>query len=43
MIVIATLLRKLQIVKVMVRPLSKKYRLKTPVDSQHVKAFQTLT
>ena len=42
MIVIATLLRKLQAVKDLVRPLSKKHRFRTPFDSQHVKRCQTL-
>ena len=42
MIVIATLFRKLQIVKDLVRPLSKKHRFRTPFDSQHVKGSETL-
>ena len=42
MIVIATLLRKLQTVKDFFRPLSKKHRLRTPFDSQYVKGSQTL-
>ena len=42
MIVIATLFRKLQTVKDLVRPLSKKHRFRTPFDSQHVKGSQTL-
>ena len=42
MIVIATLLRTLQAVKGLVRPLSKKQCFTTPYDSQHVKASQTL-
>ena len=42
MIVIATLLRKLQAVKDLVRPLSKKHRFKTLFDRQHVKRSQTL-
>ena len=42
MIVIATLLRKLQAVNELVRPLSKKHRFRTPFDSQHVKGSQTL-
>ena len=42
MIVIATLLRKLQGVKDLGRPLSKKYRFRTPFDNQHVKGSQTL-
>ena len=35
MIVVATLLRKLQAVKDLVRLLSKKHRFRTPFDSQH--------
>ena len=42
MIVIATLFRKLQTVKFLVRPLSKKHRFRTPLDSHHVKGSQTL-
>ena len=42
MIVIATLLGKLDTVKELVRPLSKKHLSRTPFDSQHVKDFQTL-
>ena len=42
MIVIATLLRKLQALKDMVRPLSKKHRFGTPFNTQHVKGSQTL-
>ena len=42
MIVIVTLLLKLQAVKDLVRPLSEKHRFRTPFDSQHVKGFQTL-
>ena len=42
MIVIATSFRKLQSVKDLVRPLSKKHRLRTPFDSQHVKGYQIL-
>ena len=42
MIVIATLLRKLQAVKDLVRPLSKKQCFRTPFDSQHVKESQIL-
>ena len=42
MIVIATLLRKLQAVKDLVRPLSKKQCFRTPFDSEHVKQYQTL-
>ena len=40
MIVIATLLRKLQAVKGLVRPLSKKKCFKKPFDSQHFKESQ---
>ena len=42
MIVIRTLFRKLQTVKDLVRPLSKKHRFRTTFDSQHVKQSQTL-
>ena len=42
MIVKATLLRKLQAVKDLVRPLCKKQCFTTPFDSQHVKGPQTL-
>ena len=42
MIVIATLFGKLDTVKELVRPLSKKHLSRTPFDSQHVKDFQTL-
>ena len=42
MIVIPTLFRKLETVKDIVRPLSKKHRFRTPFDSQHVKGPQTL-
>ena len=42
MIVIATLLRKLQAVKDLVRPLSKKQYFRTRFDSQHFKESQTL-
>ena len=38
-IVIANLFRKLQTVKDLVRPLSKKHRFRTPFDSQHLKRF----
>ena len=34
--------RKLQTVKDLVRPLSKKHRFRTPVESEHVKGSQTL-
>ena len=37
MIVIATLLRKLQAVKYLFRPPSEKHRFGTPFDSQHAK------
>ena len=40
-IVIATLLRKLQPVKDFVRPVSKKQSFTTPFDSQHVKWCKT--
>ena len=40
--VIATLLRKLQAVKDVLRPLSKKHRFRIPFESQHVKRSQTL-
>ena len=42
MIVITTSLRKLQAVKDLSRPLSKKHRFRTPFDSQHVKESQPL-
>ena len=42
MIFIATLLRKLQTVKDLVRPLSKKHCFRKPFDSQHFKESQTL-
>ena len=42
MIVVATLFRKLQTVKDLVRPLSKNNGSRTPLDSQHVKRFQAL-
>ena len=42
MIVIATLLRKLQAIKDLVRPLSKKKYFRTPFDSQYVKGSQIL-
>ena len=41
MIVIATLLRKLQPVTNLVRPPPKKHLLRTPFDSQYVKGSQT--
>ena len=42
MIAIPTLFRKLQNVKNLVGPLSKKHRSRTPFDSQRVKGSQTL-
>ena len=42
MMVIATLFRKLQTVKDLVTPLSKKYRFRTSFERQHVKGSQTL-
>ena len=42
MIVISALFRKLQNVKDLGRPLSKKHRFRKPLDSQHVKGSQTL-
>ena len=42
MIFIATLFRKLHTVKGLVIPLSKKDRLRTPFDGQHVKRSKTL-
>ena len=39
---IATVFPKLETVKDLVRPLSKKYRFRTFLDSQHVKGSQTL-
>ena len=42
MIVIATLLRKLQAAKDLVKPLAKKDHFSTPFDSEHVKGSQTL-
>ena len=42
MIAITTLFPKLQNVKDLVRPLSKKQRFRTPFDNQHVKESQTL-
>ena len=42
MIAIPTLFRKLQNVKDLVRPLSKKHRSRTLLDSQHVKESPTL-
>ena len=42
MIVIATLIRKLHIVKELVRPLFKKHRLRNSFESQYIKGYQTL-
>ena len=42
MIVIANVFLKLQTVKILVRPLSKKRRFRTRIDSEHVKASQIL-
>ena len=42
MIVIPTLFRKLETVKDLVGPLSKKHRFRTPFDSEHIKWSQTL-
>ena len=42
MIVIANLFPELQTVKDLFRPLSKKHRLGTSFESQHVKLSQTL-
>ena len=42
MIVIATLFWKVQTVKDLVRPLSKKHRFRTPFDNQDVKGTHTL-
>ena len=42
MIVIGNAFLKLQTVKILVRPLSKKRRFRTRFDSQHVKASQIL-
>ena len=42
LIVIPTLFRKIHNVKNVVKPLSKKHHSRTPFDSQHVKASQTL-
>ena len=41
MIVIATLFRKLETMKDLDRPLSKKHPLVTPLDCQHVKVSLT--
>ena len=42
MIVIATLLRKIQVVKDLLRLLSTKHCFRTPFESEHVKGSQTL-
>ena len=42
MIVTGALFRKLQVVKDLVRPLSKKHPFRAPFDSQHAKGYQTL-
>ena len=42
MVFIATLLRKLQALRDLLRLLSKKHCFRTPFDSQHVKESQTL-
>ena len=42
MIVRANVFPKLETVKALLRPLPKKPRFTTRVDSQHLKAFQTL-
>ena len=42
MIVIPTLFSKLETVKALFRPLSKKHRFRTPFESQHVKGSQTI-
>ena len=42
MIVVDNVLPKLQTVKDLVRPLSKKRRFRTLFDSQHVQGFETL-
>ena len=42
MIVKATLFRKLQTVKDLIKPFSKKYRFRRPFESQQVKGCQTL-
>ena len=42
MIVIATLFWKVQTLKDMFSPLSKKHCFRTPLDSQHVKRSETL-
>ena len=42
MIVKAILFRKLQTMKDLIKPISKKYRFRRPFESQHVKRCQTL-
>ena len=42
MIVIANFFGKLQTVKDLLRPVSKKHRFRTPFDGQHVKRCQTV-
>ena len=42
MIVIGSLLRKLQVVKDLVRAVSRKQCFRTPFDSQHVKESQAI-
>ena len=42
MIVIASVFPKLQIVKILLRPLSKYHRFRRRIGSQHVKASQIL-
>ena len=42
MIVIANQFPKIRTVKILLRPLSKECRFRTPFDSQHVKALQIL-
>ena len=42
MIVIANVFPKLETVKILLRPLSKKRRFRTSFDSHHVKASQKL-
>ena len=42
MILIANVFPKLETVKILLRPLSKKRRFRTRFDSEHVKASQTL-
>ena len=42
MIATATLFRKLNTVRELVKPLFKKHRFRTTFDSQHIKGSQTL-